>query len=114
MDVRLDTLIHRQKVTPVQPNADSAQKPSTPADTQASDDVERKRPHEAPVTHLHDRVQNVQRELQFRVDETTGETVVRVVEPETGKLIRQIPDQNVLDLRAFLDSASGLLVQEKA
>lgn len=114
MDVRLDTPTHRQTVAPVQANADPTPKPAAPADTQAADDAKARPTREAPVTHLHASAQNVQRELHFRVDEATGQTVVRVVEPETGKLIRQIPDQNVLELHAFLESASGLLVQEKA
>jgi flagellar protein FlaG len=66
------------------------------------------------VAQLQDHVQTVHRELRFRVDETTGQTVVRVVEADTGRLIRQIPDQNVLDLVAFLDSVSGLLLRERA
>jgi flagellar protein FlaG len=117
MDVRLDTLTHRQTTTPSPANADSARKPPTApdtADTQAVPDAKTKQAREAQVTHLHDTVQHVQRELHFRVDEATGQTVVRVVEPETGKLIRQIPDQNALELHAFLESASGLLVQDKA
>jgi flagellar protein FlaG len=56
----------------------------------------------------------VHRELRFKVDENTGQTVVRVVDQETGRLIRQVPNQNVLDLNAFLDSISGLLLQEQA
>jgi flagellar protein FlaG len=114
MDIRLDPLMPRQTATPGPASADLAQKPSTAADVAAAHDPQTRRTHEAPVTHLHDSVQAVHRELHFRVDEATGQTVVRVVESETGKLIRQIPDQNVLDLHAFLDSVSGLLVHEKA
>ena len=66
------------------------------------------------MTQLQDHVQSVHRELRFKVDENTGQTVVRVVDQETGRLIRQVPNQNVLDLNAFLDSISGLLLQEQA
>ena len=69
---------------------------------------------EQAVTQLQDHVQSVHRELRFKVDENTGQTVVRVVDQETGRLIRQVPNQNVLDLNAFLDSISGLLLQEQA
>jgi flagellar protein FlaG len=69
---------------------------------------------EQVVTQLQDHVQSVHRELRFKVDENTGQTVVRVVDQETGRLIRQIPNQNVLDLNAFLQSISGLLLREQA
>jgi flagellar protein FlaG len=48
------------------------------------------------------------------VDETTGLTVVRVVEAETGDLIRQIPSQTVLEMHAMRESARGQLLREQA
>lgn len=114
MDIRFDPAASGQSVTPVQPAADAtARRQDDPAEAER----ERAPDPEAiaqTVTRLQDRVQTVHRELRFRVDETTGMTVVRVVEAETGQLIRQIPDQNVLDLHAFLQSVSGLLVSERA
>lgn len=70
--------------------------------------------HDQAVARLQDHVQNVQRELRFRVDEATGQTVVRVVEKPTGRLIRQVPNQSTLDLNAFLQSISGPLLRERA
>jgi len=114
MDVRLDSVTHRQTVTPVQATADAASKPPTDTQAKASEEARARQARAAAVTQLQESVQDVHRELRFRVDEATGQMVVRVVEPETGTLIRQIPDQNVLELHAFLESTSGLLVQEKA
>jgi flagellar protein FlaG len=113
MDIRFDSVAPRQTVTPVSPATDAIHKQAGEPDDPARDAPT---PASAaqPVTQLQDRVQTLHRELRFRVDETTGLTVVRVVEAETGDLIRQIPSRNVLELHAALESASGLLVRERA
>lgn len=41
-------------------------------------------------------VQNLRRDLQFSVDEESGRTVVKVVDSETGEMIRQIPGDEIL------------------
>lgn len=69
------------------------------------------------VTELNSQVQLVRRELNFRVDETTGVTVLRVVDAQTGTLVRQTPSQNVLDMMDRVDrmkANSGLLLREQA
>ena len=50
------------------------------------------------VAELNDYVQSEKRDLFFSVEGKTGDTVVRVVDRESGELIRQIPNQVVLDL----------------
>ncbi|WP_439134330.1 flagellar protein FlaG [Pseudomaricurvus sp.] len=52
------------------------------------------------VAELNSYIQNEQRDLMFHVDEDTGDTVVRVVDRSSGDLIRQIPNDVVLDLAA--------------
>jgi len=47
--------------------------------------------------------------LQFSVHEDTGQTVVRVVDKDSGKLIRQIPPQELLDLATKLEDMMGIL-----
>jgi len=47
--------------------------------------------------------------LQFSVHNDTGQTVVRVVDKDSGKLIRQIPPQELLDLAAKLEDMMGIL-----
>ena len=50
------------------------------------------------VSQMQDFAQMLNRELQFDVDEDLGRTVVRVVDKESGDLIRQIPSDEVLAL----------------
>lgn len=45
-------------------------------------------------------VQGEQRDLNFQVHEDTGKVVVRVVDRSSGELIRQIPNEVVLELAA--------------
>ena len=73
---------------------------------------------EEAVRELNGYVQNVQRNLQFNVDEDSGHTVIRVVDSETDEVIRQIPSEEVLALAKHLRSLSeggeqGLLLKEK-
>src|SRR5690554_3871064 len=50
------------------------------------------------VSQLNDFVQNVQRDLQFEVDNDMGQTIVKVVDQQTQEVIRQIPDEVALRL----------------
>ncbi len=50
------------------------------------------------VSQMQDFAQMLNRELQFDVDEDLGRTVVRVLDKESGDLIRQIPSDEILAL----------------
>jgi len=50
------------------------------------------------VSKLNDYVQNVQRNLQFSVDQESGVMVVKVIEANTDKVIRQIPNEETVRL----------------
>lgn len=65
-------------------------------------------------------VQNIQRDLLFRVDTDLGQTIVSVVDSETKEVIRQMPSEDVLERARFLEERSaaeggsdGLLLQVK-
>ena len=66
------------------------------------------------VKDLNKGVQNLQRSLQFSVDESSGRTVIKVVDKDTKEVIRQIPEQQVLELAARLDKNAGMFVQDEA
>jgi flagellar protein FlaG len=50
--------------------------------------------------------QNVRRELDIRVDDDTGVTVIKVMDTETHEVIRQIPPEELLELARHLASDS--------
>lgn len=69
---------------------------------------------EQAVRSISKAIQPISRNLRFSIDEATGHTVVRVVDAETGNLIRQIPTQEALDIARVLDRMQGLLLNDKA
>jgi len=60
------------------------------------------------VAKLNDYVQSTQRDLYFSVDEATGKTVVQVVDRGSDEVVRQIPDDVVLNLARKLNSQEPL------
>lgn len=52
--------------------------------------------------------------LEFSVDDDTDTMVVKVLDTETQKVIRQIPSEEVLKIAQALDKLQGLLVRDKA
>ncbi len=48
--------------------------------------------------------------LQFSVDDTTKNMVVKLIDGDTGKVLRQIPPEEILKLRAYYRQHEGLLV----
>jgi flagellar protein FlaG len=51
--------------------------------------------------------------LRFSVDEDTGKTVVRVVDTDTGEIIRQVPSEEALAISRSIDRLQGLLFHQE-
>ncbi len=51
--------------------------------------------------------------LAFSVDGSSGRTVVKITDRETGETIRQIPSEELLEIAKSLDKLQGMLVQQK-
>ena len=58
-------------------------------------------------------VQSVKRNLEFSIDEPSGKVVVKVIASESGEVVRQIPNEEVLKLANSLNDASSLLFSAK-
>lgn len=54
------------------------------------------------------------RELEFQIDDGSGRTIVRVINPETHELIRQIPSEEVLTLSRAISANGGRLISDLA
>jgi len=84
---------------------------STPSSSEES------RNSRVAVAQLNDYVQNIQRNLEFRVDEATNRTVVSVIDRDSQEVIRQIPSEVVLKLAkqlSVMDDGTGFLLEDKA
>ena len=52
--------------------------------------------------------------LQFSLDDSSGQTIARVVDSETGEVIRQIPSKELLEIAQAIDKMQGMLLKQKA
>lgn len=98
----------------------SAARPARAAAEAASTKGEEKRPPparaavEQAVESIARFVQPVLSSLEFRIDDDTGQVIVRVLDGSTKEVIRQIPSEEVVAMARALDKLQGLLVDRKA
>ena len=59
-------------------------------------------------------VASMGRDLSFSVDSTTGYHVVRVTNPQTGEVVRQLPSEELLKIAQTMEQTSSGLVNQKA
>ncbi|MEJ2059023.1 MAG: flagellar protein FlaG [Gammaproteobacteria bacterium] len=60
---------------------------------------------EQAVVQVNDYLQTQRRNLEFSVDKASGETVIKVRDQDSGKVIRQIPAEYMLALAQSLHEA---------
>lgn len=64
---------------------------------------------------LQKRVGGMDAQIQFSVDDTTGQSIIKVMDRATKEVIRQIPSEEMLQIARGLDRyQEGLLVNNKA
>jgi flagellar protein FlaG len=75
---------------------------------------------ESAVSQLNEFVQSNNRQLNFSVDESSNKQVVKVTDAQSGKIIRQIPSEELLklserlqDLQTEVGTAVGLLFNKQ-
>jgi flagellar protein FlaG len=66
------------------------------------------------AAQLQEFVNSMGRNLSFSVDQTTGYNIVRVVNPDTGELIRQLPSEELLKISRDFQRLNNVLVSQKA
>lgn len=59
-------------------------------------------------------VDSNQRNLNFSIDETTGDVVVKIVATLSGEVIRQLPSEEALKMAQRLKDPHSLLFDEQA
>jgi flagellar protein FlaG len=52
-------------------------------------------------------LENVQRDLQFQVDDSTKRVVMSIVDKRTGETIRQVPTEDILALAKRMQESEG-------
>lgn len=66
------------------------------------------------VSRLNDYAQSLRRDLQFSIDKSSGSTVIKVIDSNSGETIRQIPSEVMLAIAQSLENAQGLFVNTTA
>ena len=66
----------------------------------------------AAIHDINEYVQQVQRTLQFSVDDDTGTTVVKVLDSATDEVIRQFPPEEALALARHLQASQETQAQD--
>ena len=84
----------------------SASQPPPPAEDE--DNVR------AAVAAINRATKALNNNVELSLDFDSGRALVRVIDSETGQLIRQIPSEEVLELRRALDRIAGLLIHRTA
>lgn len=56
------------------------------------------------VAKMNEYTQSIQRDIQFSLDDTSGRTVVTVIDRESKEMIRQIPDATFLEMARNLNN----------
>lgn len=62
------------------------------------------------VDNINKALKQSARNLEFIVDTDTEKPVVKVVDSETGDVIRQIPSEEMLSITRAIDEAQGSLL----
>lgn len=66
------------------------------------------------IVNINRYLRDTDRNVQFDVDESTGKTVVSVVDANTHEVIRQMPSEETLAIARAISRMSGLLLNERA
>lgn len=66
------------------------------------------------VDQLNDFVKTSSSNLQFSVDKDSGMRIIKVVDPETQKVIRQIPSEEAVEIAKAIGKLQGLLIRQTA
>lgn len=88
-----DSSAKQEKAAPVEPNTQAVK-----AAVEASNRV----------------VQSLQSKIEFVTDDSSGQMLVKVIDPSNNELIRQIPSEEMLAISRALDRMQGLLVKSQA
>ena len=90
--------------------ASTESKGSTLKDKEAQEDAKAKAAAEDIQKFFH----AVKRNLEFSIDEASGKVIVKVIASDSGEVVRQIPNAEILKLAESLSDANSLLFRAKA
>lgn len=83
------------------------------SEPQASEVPVSTRELEQALTRVREVFQKADSRVEFSIDPDLDRVVVKIMDGESGTVIRQIPQQEVLELAKSLETPTGLLLHHK-
>ncbi|MBC8317234.1 MAG: flagellar protein FlaG [Desulfobulbaceae bacterium] len=105
----------KPQVAPVEKSGDSAR--AAQDERALRDKQQEKLTNEeltSAVENIQARLDVMRTKLGFSIHEETDDIVIKVTDRESGDVIRQIPSEEVMELRARLDELVGIIFDKKA
>ncbi len=81
---------------------------------QASGSAVRREELDQALTRVREVFQKADSRVEFSIDPDLDRVVVKILDGESGTVIRQIPQQEVIELAKRLERPTGLLLHHKA
>jgi len=100
------------KPEPVKPET-VLKKPEKTEEEQKSSEISRQDMEEM-VEALKEMTQTLQTKMNFSIDEGTNDIVIKVLEKDTDKIIKQFPPEELLELQEKMQDLTGLLFNTDA
>lgn len=79
---------------------------------EAAKEAEKERTQKA-VDYISESLASIRTNLDLSVDEDLGRIVVKIVDPETKEVLKQIPSEEALELAKSLGKMQGIFVKER-
>jgi len=68
----------------------------------------------AAVKKLNESMPPSAQSLEFEIDETSKDVVVKIIDQSTREVVRQIPSKEALEMAKAIDKMQGLLIRQTA
>ncbi len=111
MDVTANANMDVKHITPP-PTAEKSD-PVSPAEKAIKPAQISRQDIDEMVDALKDLTETLQTTLNFSVDEGTNNIVVKIIEKDTDKVIRQIPPDEILELQEKMQDLTGFLLSKE-
>jgi len=106
------TVLTASAIDDVKKSVSQAQQYQSNADTATQQQPLEREQLEKVAQQLQDFMGEMNRSLQFQVDEDSGRDVIKVLDKTTGDVIKQYPSEEVLSLVSKLSETAGLLIDQ--
>ena len=102
---------HASQTVPQHPSVRSPEKQVSEPDS--SGGAVDKQEFDQALTRVREVFQKADSRVEFSIDPDLNRVVVKILDGDSGTVIRQIPQQEVIDLAKRLETPTGLLLHHK-